>query len=254
MSRYGGDSWAAGAAHRRHKVAELMGDKAEGEVTRCSNGRYACTVCAHQPVFDTLPMFAIHQQGRKHQAVLAARRRATGHQDHSRKRPFAETQPSRPHRPLATAPSPFSAAPSPPAERQSRPPQPRDTAAAPASLPPAPDPHLFFAHPSAQPDFPRPTFPLTPYSSHHPASRFPQPLQQPNVHDDETLREQSKKRRMEQEYYDKLRELGWRRRADGSLEKDPDVEWDSDADESPPPPPPGIHIPPSHCPAGAHSP
>jgi hypothetical protein len=103
------------------------------------------------------------------------------------------------------------------------------------------------------------------------------------VHDDETLREQSKKRRMEQEYYDKLRELGWRRystlhdmrlppspplslsplkylthgtrRADGSLEKDPDVEWDSDADESPPPPPPGIHIPPpSHCPADAHSP
>lgn len=97
MSRYGGDSWAAGAAHRRHKVllpsthvissphppqptlakwhvlqvAELMGDKAEGEVTRCSNGRYACTVCAHQPVFDTLPMFAIHQQGRKHQVRVA---------------------------------------------------------------------------------------------------------------------------------------------------------------------------------------
>ena len=91
------------------------------------------------------------------------------------------------------------------------------------------------------------------------------------MHDDETLREQSKKRRMEQEYYDKLRELGWRRystlrhvplppfpsplyntshahasrRADGSLERDPDVEWDSDADESPPPPPPGVAVPPT---------
>ena len=28
--------------------------------------RYACTVCGHRPVFDTVDMLAIHRQGKKH--------------------------------------------------------------------------------------------------------------------------------------------------------------------------------------------
>ncbi|XP_022096364.1 sodium channel modifier 1-like isoform X2 [Acanthaster planci] len=35
-----------------------------------SNGRYACTVCSHRPVLDTIAMLLVHRQGKKHQSYV----------------------------------------------------------------------------------------------------------------------------------------------------------------------------------------
>ncbi|NXL93870.1 SCNM1 protein, partial [Alectura lathami] len=42
----------------------------EDEALLLRSGRYACTVCAHRPVFDTLEVLAVHRTGRKHLGSL----------------------------------------------------------------------------------------------------------------------------------------------------------------------------------------
>lgn len=52
---------------RRRRVSDLLReDVADDEVSRLSNGRLTCLVCHHRPIFDTLDMFYVHRQGKKH--------------------------------------------------------------------------------------------------------------------------------------------------------------------------------------------
>ncbi|XP_030044062.1 sodium channel modifier 1 isoform X2 [Microcaecilia unicolor] len=56
---------------KKRRVADLLASFIpEEEALLLKNGRYACTVCAQRPVFDTLDMLAVHRTGKKHIASL----------------------------------------------------------------------------------------------------------------------------------------------------------------------------------------
>ncbi|KAJ9574664.1 hypothetical protein L9F63_008196 [Diploptera punctata] len=51
--------------HRR--VCELLSNHIpDDEALLLKNGRLTCLICSHRPIFDTLPMLAIHRKGKKH--------------------------------------------------------------------------------------------------------------------------------------------------------------------------------------------
>ncbi|XP_028837148.1 sodium channel modifier 1 isoform X2 [Denticeps clupeoides] len=52
---------------KKRRVADLLSNFIpEDEATLLKNGRYACLVCSHRPVFDTVNMLAIHRKGKRH--------------------------------------------------------------------------------------------------------------------------------------------------------------------------------------------
>uniref|UniRef100_A0A8C3BHH5 Sodium channel modifier 1 n=1 Tax=Cairina moschata TaxID=8855 RepID=A0A8C3BHH5_CAIMO len=66
-----GDEPGQLAALQKRRVAELLASYIpEEEALLLRSGRYACTVCAHRPVFDTLEVLAVHRAGRKHLGSL----------------------------------------------------------------------------------------------------------------------------------------------------------------------------------------
>lgn len=66
-----GDDSCALNNQRKRRVAELLNEDIEdGEVAQLSNGRYVCKLCSHKPIFDTLNMFYVHKQGKKHQRSI----------------------------------------------------------------------------------------------------------------------------------------------------------------------------------------
>ncbi|XP_066842067.1 sodium channel modifier 1 isoform X3 [Anser cygnoides] len=66
-----GDEPGQLAALQKRRVAELLANYIpEDEALLLRSGRYACTVCAHRPVFDTLEVLAVHRAGRKHLGSL----------------------------------------------------------------------------------------------------------------------------------------------------------------------------------------
>ncbi|PSN45206.1 Sodium channel modifier 1 [Blattella germanica] len=51
--------------HRR--VCELLSNHIpDDEALLLKNGRLTCLICSQRPIFDTLPMLAIHRKGKKH--------------------------------------------------------------------------------------------------------------------------------------------------------------------------------------------
>ncbi|NXI69300.1 SCNM1 protein, partial [Anseranas semipalmata] len=59
------------APSQKRRVADLLANYIpEDEALLLRSGRYACTVCAHRPVFDTLEVLAVHRAGRKHLGSL----------------------------------------------------------------------------------------------------------------------------------------------------------------------------------------
>ncbi|XP_060068285.1 sodium channel modifier 1-like [Ylistrum balloti] len=68
FKREGNDSNQLGILRKR-RVRELLGLAVpEDEALLMSNGRFACLVCGHRPVFDTVDMLILHRQGKKHMA------------------------------------------------------------------------------------------------------------------------------------------------------------------------------------------
>ncbi|NXK44308.1 SCNM1 protein, partial [Chauna torquata] len=64
------------APSQKRRVADLLANYIpEDEALLLRSGRYACTVCAHRPVFDTLEVLVVHRAGRKH---LGSECRAAG--------------------------------------------------------------------------------------------------------------------------------------------------------------------------------
>ncbi|KAK3727495.1 hypothetical protein QZH41_018362 [Actinostola sp. cb2023] len=53
--------------HRKRRVNDLLLDTIPcDEVFLMANGKLACIVCRHRPVFDTTAMLSIHRNGKKH--------------------------------------------------------------------------------------------------------------------------------------------------------------------------------------------
>ncbi|NXK14788.1 SCNM1 protein, partial [Herpetotheres cachinnans] len=68
-SRCGGDKCSPGplGLSQKRRVADLLANYIpEDEALLLRSGRYACTVCAHRPVFDTLDVLTVHRAGKKH--------------------------------------------------------------------------------------------------------------------------------------------------------------------------------------------
>ncbi|KAF1502764.1 Sodium channel modifier 1, partial [Megadyptes antipodes antipodes] len=65
----GGDERSPGplGLSQKRRVADLLANYIpEDEALLLRSGRYACTVCAHRPVFDTLDVLTVHRAGKKH--------------------------------------------------------------------------------------------------------------------------------------------------------------------------------------------
>uniref|UniRef100_A0A8C3SNQ1 Sodium channel modifier 1 n=1 Tax=Chelydra serpentina TaxID=8475 RepID=A0A8C3SNQ1_CHESE len=70
FKREGDDSAQLNVLQKR-RVADLLANYIpEDEALLLRNGRYACTVCFHRPVFDTLDMLTVHRAGKKHVTSL----------------------------------------------------------------------------------------------------------------------------------------------------------------------------------------
>ncbi|XP_078367072.1 sodium channel modifier 1-like [Oculina patagonica] len=62
-----GDDPTALRVQKKQRVTELLlEDIPEDEATLIKNGKFACLVCKHCPVFDTVAVLSIHRQGKKH--------------------------------------------------------------------------------------------------------------------------------------------------------------------------------------------
>ncbi|XP_069805914.1 sodium channel modifier 1 isoform X2 [Dendropsophus ebraccatus] len=56
---------------KKRRVADLLASYIpEDEALLLKNGQYACTVCHHRPVFDTIDMLSVHRRGKKHIAYM----------------------------------------------------------------------------------------------------------------------------------------------------------------------------------------
>ncbi|XP_053560955.1 sodium channel modifier 1 isoform X2 [Bombina bombina] len=56
---------------KKRRVADLLASYIpEDEALLLKNGRFACAVCAHRPVFDTIDMLSVHRNGKKHLTSL----------------------------------------------------------------------------------------------------------------------------------------------------------------------------------------
>ncbi|XP_075580634.1 sodium channel modifier 1 [Pelecanus crispus] len=70
FKREGDDPGQLGVLQKR-RVADLLANYIpEDEALLLRSGRYACTVCAHRPVFDTLDVLTVHRAGKKHMSSL----------------------------------------------------------------------------------------------------------------------------------------------------------------------------------------
>ncbi|KAK2525075.1 Scnm1 [Columba guinea] len=70
FKREGDDPDQLGVLQKR-RVADLLANYIpEDEALLLRSGRYACTVCAHRPIFDTLDVLTVHRAGKKHMGSL----------------------------------------------------------------------------------------------------------------------------------------------------------------------------------------
>lgn len=54
---------------RKRRIKELLAEEVpEEEAKLLCNGRFACLVCSHRPIFDTVIMLSVHRKGKKHAA------------------------------------------------------------------------------------------------------------------------------------------------------------------------------------------
>ncbi|XP_065607587.1 sodium channel modifier 1 [Cyrtonyx montezumae] len=66
-----GDDAGQLAVLRKRRVADLLANCIpEDEALLLRSGKYACTLCPHRPIFDTLRVLAVHRAGRKHLSSL----------------------------------------------------------------------------------------------------------------------------------------------------------------------------------------
>ncbi|XP_063997274.1 sodium channel modifier 1 isoform X2 [Pogoniulus pusillus] len=83
FKREGDDPGQLGVLQRR-RIADLLANYIpEEEALLLRSGKYACTVCAHRPVFDTLEVLTVHRAGRRHRSRLPSPSVGKDQEDHS---------------------------------------------------------------------------------------------------------------------------------------------------------------------------
>ncbi|XP_068946137.1 sodium channel modifier 1 [Petaurus breviceps papuanus] len=66
-----GDDWSQLNVLKKRRVGDLLASYIpEDEALMLRDGRFACAVCPHRPVLDTLTMLAAHRAGKRHLASL----------------------------------------------------------------------------------------------------------------------------------------------------------------------------------------
>uniref|UniRef100_A0A8D2AL39 Sodium channel modifier 1 n=1 Tax=Sciurus vulgaris TaxID=55149 RepID=A0A8D2AL39_SCIVU len=66
-----GDDWSQLNVLKKRRVGDLLASYIpEDEVLMLRDGRFACAICPHRPVLDTLAMLTAHRAGKKHLSSL----------------------------------------------------------------------------------------------------------------------------------------------------------------------------------------
>ncbi|XP_006861767.1 PREDICTED: sodium channel modifier 1 [Chrysochloris asiatica] len=66
-----GDDWSQLNVLKKRRVGDLLASYIpEDEALMLRDGRYACAICPHRPVLDTLAMLTAHRAGKKHLSSL----------------------------------------------------------------------------------------------------------------------------------------------------------------------------------------
>ncbi|XP_051012838.1 sodium channel modifier 1 [Acomys russatus] len=66
-----GDDWSQLNVLKKRRVGDLLASYIpEDEALMLRDGRFACAICPHRPVLDTLAMLTAHRAGKKHLASL----------------------------------------------------------------------------------------------------------------------------------------------------------------------------------------
>ncbi|CAH6918654.1 Scnm1 [Phodopus roborovskii] len=66
-----GDDWSQLNVLKRRRVGDLLASYIpEDEALMLRDGRFACAICPHRPVLDTLTMLTAHRAGKKHLSSL----------------------------------------------------------------------------------------------------------------------------------------------------------------------------------------
>ncbi|XP_027717546.1 sodium channel modifier 1-like isoform X1 [Vombatus ursinus] len=66
-----GDDWSQLSVLKKRRVGDLLASYIpEDEALMLRDGRFACAVCPHRPVLDTLTMLTAHRSGKRHLASL----------------------------------------------------------------------------------------------------------------------------------------------------------------------------------------
>lgn len=66
-----GDDWSQLHVLKKRRVGDLLASYIpEDEALMLRDGRFACAICPHRPVLDTLAMLTAHRAGKKHMSSL----------------------------------------------------------------------------------------------------------------------------------------------------------------------------------------
>ncbi|XP_044131141.1 sodium channel modifier 1 [Bufo gargarizans] len=242
---------------KKRRVADLLaGFIPEDEALLLNNGRYACTVCHHRPVFDTIDMLSVHRSGRKHVAYMqrfygkkAAHRNEVQKRQHERY-VRAEEAGEQPPAPLLeqtrkiTQNALLKAAPYNSCCTRSRPGDVRRTSSSKVEEPPQSSPSPQSSSVYTQQDLhktPAETSSPDPRSGSTGMCRRSQSQTTSKTKNKIQKGEDSNddpERRRVMEHYLSLRSSGWIPDGTGKWVKDETVEFDSDEEEPPAMPPP----------------
>ncbi|XP_061425996.1 sodium channel modifier 1 isoform X2 [Lethenteron reissneri] len=260
FKREGDDSSQLNLLKKRRVADLLVANIAEDEAMLCSNGRLACTVCPHRPVFDTVDVLASHRRGKRHlqslqkhygrkldlkNELLKRKHRAYVEAESGTAQDpaplLSETRQKAYHALLKSAPynscchkrrvpsdegsESASGGCSRGAEQRA---EARDS---PSSPGPAPSPRLPAA--AAASSAPSPSAPQGAAAGAERRGVTKSEKCKSKGARDVPCQPADPARRHELEHYLHLKSLGWVRNRDGQWEKDEDVEFDSDEEEPP---------------------
>ncbi|XP_011375945.1 sodium channel modifier 1 isoform X1 [Pteropus vampyrus] len=222
-----GDDWSQLNVLKKRRVGDLLASYIpEDEALMLRDGRFACAICPHRPVLDTLAMLTAHRAGKKHlsslQLFYGKKQPGKGTEQNPRQQSELERKETKVEAPLLTqtrlitqnalhrAPHYNSCC-----RRKYRPEAPRP----PASRSPLPPPEVELQS--------------------RKISRDPEPGAGPQAEESapaSSAAPVSPTRRRALDRYLTLRSSGWIPDGRGRWVKDENVEFDSDEEEPPDPP------------------
>ncbi|XP_004618141.1 sodium channel modifier 1 isoform X1 [Sorex araneus] len=216
-----GDDWSQLNVLKKRRVGDLLASYIpEDEALMLRDGRFACAICAHRPVLDTLAMLTAHRAGKKHlsslQRFYGTKQPGKGLEQNPRQQEEAGKEESKAEAPLLAqtrlitqkalhrAPHYNSCC-----RRKNRPEAPRLSA-------------------------PQGSLPLPVLELQSGIDKEARPAQEPDTGPTPTPLSPTRRRTLD--HYLHLRSSGWIPDGQGRWVKDANVEFDSDEEEPPGPP------------------